>query len=252
MAAESPNRPGSAAGSASVFDRILRSSIDGRAHRRRRPRQRTGCLVRDGHVSRGDASSSLDPRSESLSAIHRRRAGSGAGGRPVRSAARCRLSDVLLRTEAVESASTIVGTSGVDRGASLRLRVGGNGAVGVEWPSRLRGIFAASAGAVDESDNARSRVDDQCRRMPGSSASRFISPAPGATDDRSDRRGRSRPKRPGRVHTSVRSCQTRFDGTDRPCVRSLSDRSRVRAARVQHRPVPLSDQRVHQRDREGD
>ena len=159
MAAESFNRSGCVANGAQVTDRLRGFRVDGGSYRCRRPRRRAGRLVRDGQVGRGVTGPALGPRSQSLSAIVGRRAGSGSGGRRVRSSPRCPVTDLHLHAAPVVSAPTTVGAYGMGRAASVRLRSRESGAVDPARQSRLRGIHPSNTRADDSADAAQTLLN---------------------------------------------------------------------------------------------
>lgn len=239
MAAESSNGPACTAVRPAIVDRIGVSRLNGGPHRCRRPRHRAGRVVRDRRLGRRYAGSPLDPRPESLSALIGRRSGSRSGARWIRSTPRCPVADVHLRAATVESASTIVGTSSMGRANHVRLRHGESGAVGPDRNARLRGVHAAGTRSNDEPDRARGRAHHRPRVVPNPSSRRLVPAAPGTPNGRSGRGSRSRACHTRGVYAATRCRKTRLHGTDRPRLRSQSDRSRVRSSVVQHRPLPL-------------
>ena len=234
MAARSIDRPGCAAIGHPVIDWPLRTGLDGWPHRRRRPRRRTGRLVRHEQIDRIDAGSPLDQRPESLSAAISRGAGRSSDERFVRPPPRCRVADVHLPSPSLEPTPAVVATSSMDRVTSLRPREGKSGVVDPGRQPRLRGVHAAVGGANHQPDVARSRTDHRRPFLSDQGAGRFVSATPGASDGRGGRRGRSRPSQPGGVRAPIRKCQTRFNGADRTGLRSQSGCRRVPAAPVQH------------------
>ncbi len=239
MAAESSNGPACTAVRPAIVDRIGVSGLNGGPHRCRRPRHGASRLIRDGRLDRRHAGSPLGPRSESLSTLLGRRAGSRSGERWIRSTPRCPVTDIHLHVATVESASTVVATSSLGRADRIRLRNGESGAVGPDRNARLRGVHAAGTGSNDEPHLVRSGAHHRRRFMPSQRSRRLVSAAPGSPNGRSRCGSRSWACQPGEIRAAAGCRRARLDGTDRPRPRSQSDRSRVRTALVQHRPLPL-------------
>ena len=239
MATESSNGPARTAVRSAFVDRIPGSRIDGGPHRCRRPRHRAGRLFRDGLLGRRHARSSLGPRSESFSPVIGRRSGRRSGGQWIRSATRRPVTDLYVLDTTVKSAPTVVGTSSMGGAAALRPRNGKHSTVRPDRHARLRGVHAADDGAYDAQDIEGSRNHLRLRFLPNPDTSRLISAAPGTPNGWGSRGSRSRACQPGRIRAATECRQARLGRSDRPRLRSQSDRSRVRAAIVQHRPLPL-------------
>ena len=232
MAAKSSNGSGCAASGAGVADRLTVGRLDGRPHRRRRPRRRPGCLVRLGQVRRGSTGASLDQGHQSLPADCDRSASRSLRRQRVRPATRCGFANLHLRAATVEAAPTTVGTTGMDRGAALRRGTGALRALGVDRNPRLRRLYATNEGSIDSTNLARGDAGNRSEQGPNAVPSRFVSATPGPADGRSGRRGGSLPLDVGRLHSLVRGSRTRINGTDGASLRSHAGRNRIPSAAV--------------------
>ncbi len=239
MAAESSNDPGCAANSAHVADRLSLTRVHGRPHRRGSACSRTGRLVRVWEFNRNDAGTSLGQGTESLPAIVGRRAGSRLGLRRIRPSARRHFSDIRLRTAAVESAPTVVGTTSVDCRATVQSRVGALGAVASGRHSQLRPVHATDRRSFFFSVDARGNPRSEHRYRQYAVSCRFVSSTSSEKDGRNGRRGGTLPNHTGSICSRVRSRGTWIDGSNGAILRTHTGRDRVRTAAVQHTQLSL-------------
>ncbi len=233
MAAKSSNRAGCAANSTAGVDWRSSAGLSGWSHRRRRSRNRTGCIVRHGQVDRVNVRASLGARPESLSADNRRRPGGNAGRHGIRSASRRGLALVSVRGVCGQSAATSAGAPSLDCAATVRRRPSASRAVSLAGPARLRSVHATDRRTLHAPLDVRGVVRIERPGDPISVSGGRVFAAPGEADGRRHGRRGSQATDAHRLSHGFREGKAGVHGSNGSGLRSHAGRSCVPTTTVQ-------------------